>query len=587
MSVLVVALTGLPSIRTYAASQPQTTVDNDPIVNVPKSQTANLYKTLEAVATQGHICIVAEGNPLCSELVGNRVPDLSAGLTLSQAMTKVAQAYDYEVQRQDNLITLKKLYSDPHDLPNITIDECIQAIEDLERVTSSFNPHVSPPRLGVRDPLVGDLAESLTSEQLQAMHEDTPNRGLSVASLDPKQQELVRRIALYYYVQDADMGVSNVGFDLKNLSQVAFLWSVPQGGWHIFGYEVPGRKRPSFRALSRPHLSNPNVFTAQGRRLVWKDAIPDPTDPPEQKVIATNGTTVSESTLEKAVADLNTRSGNHLQISVDDALKSKPVIVVGDLNAGPDAIVKALADIYGLRIKVKEDGSLVITRPLFSIPINIAALPDAVQHVLPEPYIRALHIEERNALLVKASLDAAQHQEQFKRQFAAQPPAEAKSKGSQPTQNNTSEKTVSTSVPEQAATDWQAYQVRQQKWRDRAELLDGRPYAYRNEAIRELRTDLEPKLVALNGRVLLSSLIQRDRQAFANVLMSDCLQYLQRLFTRSPPEFITHFEQVYLTGGVYRDQSGQKKFSLFLSMPSLDGNHLQQQVGRGNVSLSP
>ncbi len=173
-----------------------TSAVEEPTVRITQTQARVFQDTLAAMATQARVAFVAEGAPLRPALPDQAAPTLSQSAPLSvaveKAVEKLAAAYDYDAERRGNLFVLKKRYSDPHDLPGVTLQECASALADAERLMSPYNPRVS------RDSLVArGVIKSLTPQQLQAMHDGSP----SVASLSPGQQAQVLRFALYLYVQ--------------------------------------------------------------------------------------------------------------------------------------------------------------------------------------------------------------------------------------------------------------------------------------------------------------------------------------------------------------------------------------------------
>ena len=93
----------------------------------------------------------------------------------------------------------------------------------------------------------------------------------------------------------------------------------------------------------------------------------------------------------------------------------------------------------------------------------------------------------------------------------------------------------------------------------------------RHAAVRHLRAVVEPKIKnAPDGRVLLSTLGNKEDAALAVILMGDLLQTMPFL-TTTPPDYVTQFDRLVFTGGIYEEE-GRQKFRLGLALPSVEGN---------------
>ena len=144
---------------------------------------------------------MAEGIPLHPVLAEKDVLSLAGqDRPLTELMRVLAAAYDYNLRRSGTVFLLVKRYSDPADLPSVTMGEWTRCLRQLARLTDAFNPHIDfGYHLGdsLRNHIVGDLAASFTAAQLAGLRGD----GLRLRVLNPAQVALVRRFALYLYVQ--------------------------------------------------------------------------------------------------------------------------------------------------------------------------------------------------------------------------------------------------------------------------------------------------------------------------------------------------------------------------------------------------
>ena len=200
-------------VPTFAAPVPTA---EEPLVHLTSAQARVFKDALNALSEQSHVAFVAEGWPLRATLKDKQASALAdVELPLSKAVQHLAEAYDYDAQRQGKVFLLTKRYTDPADLPGVTLAECRASVEDIRDVTGPFNPQAPPEKYGVADPLIGALVASLTPSQIQAMAEKTPEKRLSVSSLTPEQQAQVWRFLLYSYVQCPLRAVEQAWPDLK------------------------------------------------------------------------------------------------------------------------------------------------------------------------------------------------------------------------------------------------------------------------------------------------------------------------------------------------------------------------------------
>jgi hypothetical protein len=100
--------------------------------------------------------------------------------------------------------------------------------------------------------------------------------------------------------------------------------------------------------------------------------------------------------------------------------------------------------------------------------------------------------------------------------------------------------------------------------------------------LRWLQTGLEPKLRAAPGRrVPVEALSAGERIALANFVMGDGLSLMAGLLLRQMPEYVAHFDQVVLTGGLSKnpqDPEGKTRLSLFLGHRAT-GGYIRGQAG--------
>lgn len=355
-----------------------------PVVHLTKTQAANVQDALTALSEQGHFAIVAEGVPLHPTLPKDKAPDIADGVPLERAIAKVADAYDYNVERRDHVLMLKKRYTDHEDLPSVTLDECRQSLDNVLRVLDPFNPHLllnGPIDVG----LVQDFTNTLTPQQEQAMQAKTLHYG----DLSPDQQALIMRTVLYETVQ----------FPARDVRRVQDVFAkLPTGSVGPIPYQpngVYGRNGLQLNYL-RPIEYGPQTGQLGPTWCALTGAdVPGNRDAPtlsprsKSDPFAPLGTT-----LEAVVAGLNARADRkptEAPCDVEAPLRAKPVTVAGLGLATPIEVLRALASVYGLRIGVADKGGPLLERASARVPAEVAGLPEAIRRALPEPLLRALH----------------------------------------------------------------------------------------------------------------------------------------------------------------------------------------------------
>ena len=178
-----------------------------PRVSITTAQASNFFSAFTTLTQQAHVALVAEDQPLHMTLTPQQAAALKLnpdGEPLSTLLPRLAAAYDYDVQTAGPVFLLEKRYTDVADLPSVTVQECVLALDETNRYAENFNPHL-PLGLPDRSPVISDLIYSLTPEQLAAMKDI--HRGLLVASLAPVHQHQVWQFLLHMYVQTSIEGL--------------------------------------------------------------------------------------------------------------------------------------------------------------------------------------------------------------------------------------------------------------------------------------------------------------------------------------------------------------------------------------------
>lgn len=533
-----------------------------PRVQITPTQASTFFSAFTALAQQAHVAVVAEDQPLHMTLT----PSATAGLKLapdgeplSTLLPKLAAAYDYDVQPSGTVFLLKKRYTDPADLPSVTVKECALALEEISRYAENFNPHLV---LGLpdRSPAIRDLIYSLTPEQLAAMGDN--KRGVPVASLSLVQQQEVQQFLLHLYVQTAINDLPNTVGVLSGISATdpRFSWRTfahlvpmlarfdPQNNVRLFGFDATlASGKPFFITMSKPDQVKVQldgvIRTSPRQQSVSAPAIPqineqimpdDITDPLPAPPNAPAPTPPVSSSLGDILTRMNVQAagpkGDGLKVTIQPYLAPKHATVFGAEAATPRQEVAALADVYGLRVLTedKEGGHdrLRLTRRTPTPTLDMTVLHDVVGQFLPDPLVRAYRMHPQFSLF----------------------------------------------TPDASA----------------APVVSGTsPLLF--YAVRQIRTAAEPKIRASkDGHVALSALSEQEGRAFAVVLMADALDSLRGLITADPPKELTHFSDLRLTGGLQDDKDGKRHLNLLLALPSPnDPSTLQAGIGVGGMNYDP
>lgn len=381
-------------------------------VQITDKQAHSFHEAFSILAQKAHVSFVIEAEPLYPTLE----PNTHIGLTpdrepLSTLVTKIATAYDYDATRSRNVFILTKRFSDPADIPDVTLAECAQAMDDIALVLAPFNPHFKRGQIE-KSPAMQDLFSSLTLEQMAAL-QDKKN-GLVVASLPPSQQQEAEQLVLFLYVQLPMGNTASAMQQIKSVGEAApiFCWrslsdvapgasKVGLGNISLFGVQFLEvlASRTRFIPLSKPN----NISLDSGGLAMTWDGLTngkailsdnDPTYPIPPVTPAPNPRrppdAINSETLGEVVTRLNTRIGGKPKVTVDAALAPKRVTIFGEQSTPPLKVLDALAEVYGLRVRRSDDEkTLRLTRRLFQVPLDPVGISLAIQAVMPAPLIRA------------------------------------------------------------------------------------------------------------------------------------------------------------------------------------------------------
>ncbi len=342
-----------------------------PLVHLSLAQSRSFSDALDALAAQGHVAVVAEGAPLIPRLPKKDTQDLTAPLPLSQAVAKIAASFDYDVQKQDNVFVLTKRYTDPKEMPCVTLEECDQAFKDILTLLDPFNPNFDEASADhSQRSTVITFFHSLSPRQLQ----EAQTKTLRYGELGPEQQKMVESFFLYGFVQILTYKLRET-VDILDYAPRSVLTGKDQGHNALFiEARVPSDKslryfRPLEGGVTSPDQSPPMILPKQ----------------------AETGSPPVPMTLEAVVALLPHTGPPAV---VDTPLKDKPVSVAGLNNVSAMDVLRALKVLYNLRIGASDAGGNKLMRQIVPPTDSLRDLGPNVWSLLPISFIRATHSED-------------------------------------------------------------------------------------------------------------------------------------------------------------------------------------------------
>lgn len=367
------AILMLESTKSPFAAAPEPVpvlVQQKALVHLNLAQSASFSEALEALAAQGHVAIVAEGVPLVPHLPAKEVQDLTAPVPLPEAVTKIAAAFDYDVQKQDNVFVLTKRYTDPKEMPCVTLEECRRAFKDILTLLDKYNPNFDEASEDhSQHNTVINFFNSLSPGQLQGAQAKTLHYG----ELTPEQQGMVNSIFLSGFVQFPTHKLRET-VERLDYAPKSVLTGKDKGQNALFiEFPVPINKslrylQPLEGGISPSDAALPLILPKQSGKSM--SAAPAPM------------------TLETLVGLLPHTGPPAV---VDACLKDKPVSVAGLKNVSSMDVLRALKVLYNLRIGASDAGGNELMRQIPPDSDSLRDIGPGVWSLLPISIVRAIH----------------------------------------------------------------------------------------------------------------------------------------------------------------------------------------------------
>ncbi len=526
----------------YGAAHAQTAAPKGSSAAVPNPALRDINRAFSYAASQANAAFVVEGEPYKKTLTQTEASAIQPAGTPAEVVAQIARAYDYDAtvstgNKEATVYVFKKRYTDPNDLPFVSLEEMRAVCEEMFRLTATFDSSLGVSRTH-SDSLVelAHFGASLSGEQLALMKDKT--RGLPVQSLNAQQRAQILSFPLDTYLrsteQDLEVGVAEARLVTDGSATIGTKGPKDKP---VFGYEAPmvfREIKPSrqFRVLNA--TSNP--IKSAVRFVEPGEPQPRPVGSASSKPAPSLSTT-----LQQSVQQAQIRLAEPYPVVVDAEIATKPVWVVNVPAASPDALLRGLTEVYGLRLTTKVDGVRQISRARQPKPKSLLDFSDALTQLLPDNFSRAMHWR----VLVEADKKPRITDEDF-----------LKPRG----------------------FSWMALGKRTQEVRGAAALY--------------LKAGIEPTLSSETPKVPVASLNAAEQAALADVVLCHVWEAIYMHAAYPAPEYIKHLDDAIVTGeftnyNSHKDTSGTEEldgFSVRFYYRDAEGN-LKDSIFGGIVNL--
>ena len=369
-------------------------------VRLTPGDAANFQAALASLSNQAQVTIISEGIPLKSNLETKAALSLTKPLEIGAAIAVLATAYDYDVQRVSSVFVLTKKYSDPRDLPCVTLAECCEAANNIVSVLDVFSPHFAESVYangpnGQMDAIVNFFA-GLSPSQLKAAQ----SRTLQYGTLSPDQQALVKELFLFAFIQQPEDRVANASDYITAAGKDTITLQDERGDAGLF-LVLPSN--PPALPLYLSLLGKVPPLNPQDALLA----------PP---VPVSNGLKdLLPVTLGAIVAELGPIDGQKPVAA--PSVSGKPAMAFGLKYAAPKDVMLALAALYGLQNGVSTSAGLQLEPLSVVSPSDIGQLNTALWTAVPAAYDRALHLQMSSDGTMSGTLLPAETQQEAGRRL--------------------------------------------------------------------------------------------------------------------------------------------------------------------------
>ena len=413
----------IASDTVYAQEAASTQQEQKPVPRLDKSGVDAFQADLTQLSQQFSASFVVEGVPLRKTVL---TEPAEAKPNVPQAVADFAAAYDYAAMKSDGVFMFRKNYTQPDDVPLVTLAECRLALHDATFLLGKFlyipppHPYIEPVSVLImsREKTRDILFDSITDAQWKQILRPA---GMHFADLKPEQQQGVIHYVLRLNSQTILARTLGTEYHLDILAQRKPVVCLRDGeslggetlgkelrGLVLMGYEYPAKKNnyPVFRPQNYPVFIRPDSQAVQyglvydkNDKTKFINIGKDETEPSASDfALAKLGKAAPTVYLSEAVQKLNVRAdkggaAKSPAFAVDAALAEKPVLIVGD-KAAPTVLFRALADVYGLRVTKDANGTQHMVRFRPKPPRTIQEMSPVLEAALPLPLQKVLHSQK-------------------------------------------------------------------------------------------------------------------------------------------------------------------------------------------------
>ncbi len=372
------------SVCSLAQAQPQ---PQEIVIGNPKltSPPIRFGKAITALADSAKTTIIAEGAPIAFDETKLQSAAYTAAAPAAK-VTLLAYAADYDVKNSGNVFLLTKRYSNPEDLPCVTLGECRASMKDISAMLNRLMP---PPQPGVGDPIglsVKSFFRSLSPEQVEAMKQ-TP---LPSSQFTGEQRNKAAAMLATTYLFSVVSSTERTFAALKALPDVSLR---KENGTPSASFVFDDRNRPGVTYTLQ------SGYAARGERTL----------PVPGKILFD----IAPTTLGKEFAKLNERkkedtAGTPSAVyAAGIDYEEKPLTVAGLERLDPERAASALAGVYDLRLRSLGGTRTLARRPLLA-NVTIFNVGDAIAAALPAPLAQLLRGEADGKFLSSEMKEALQ-----------------------------------------------------------------------------------------------------------------------------------------------------------------------------------
>ena len=285
----------------------------------------------------------------------NSIPE-----TLTELKSLVSPL-DYDIEEKSGIITLRKRYDVPGDVPDVSPEECLKFLDDALKLLSPFmveEPPIVKPGLF---PLVTNVYNLLSPTE-KANASVAPS---VVRDLPASQRDALRQSSLFIYTADsaaiwkksrsAVAKIANISFSEKQSSSRRV--ARPE-----FGYTLTeDNQKKSFTSISLQEKTGKKLHIEEKNKITTLDA------------------------LFSRVASVQ-----NLSINASDGIGRKRILVFGSVEKAPMETLTATAEMFGLQLSpVGEKGFFLHYHEPEKV-FMITELPTAIQKICPPSLLRAV-----------------------------------------------------------------------------------------------------------------------------------------------------------------------------------------------------